>query len=189
MLDNIFENIERLLRWFYPGLLFFILLFITDYGQFEIIANRLGFPGETSWGIILAITGMGTIIYLFYQYVLNTLLVITLGEWWKNKRKGKDINKRSRFVKHVYYKAEEIGDLCRSERSMHYMYYNWGIYHALAITFWLLLSFFIANILINTSDWWVHLIWMASIIVFWLSKSYLFGKLMMVDEERIKKYL
>ena len=186
MLDNIFKNIERLLRWVYPGLLFFILLFIIDYNQFEIIANRLGFPEETSWGIILAIAGIGTVIYLFHQYILNTILVITLGNWWKNKRK--DIQGRSRFVKHFNDKAKKIMYVCQSDKSTHYFYYNWGIYHALATTFWLLLSFFIVNILTNTSNWWVHLIWVVSLIVFLLGKLYLFLKLMLVDEDRINAF-
>ncbi len=124
MVDNIFKNIERILRWVYPGLLFFILLYITNRDfTIDIIFKDLGFPEYTSWGIILSITGIGALIYLLEQYVLNTfLLCIARKIGWDNT------DKKDGYCegKHFDSQAKIISDICVRENSTRYFYLQLG---------------------------------------------------------------
>jgi hypothetical protein len=70
------QSFQRILRWLYPGILFFGLLYISNYDAYAETSKRLGFPEYSIWGILLASFGIGSVIYLTEQYFFNQCIEV-----------------------------------------------------------------------------------------------------------------
>jgi hypothetical protein len=152
MVDSIFKNFERLLRWFYPGILLLILLPLSQLNTIDEIQT---YSKDSFWLFMIVVFGIGAAIYLG-QNVLNQIIsIITELTKWDvamNLDGDPDIilyGERRPPVKWLRWLApffdKQAGEIERkiardkqSDNKSSLMDYLWGTYHATSITAWLL---------------------------------------------------
>lgn len=148
------RSFQRVLRWIYPGILFFLLLYVSNYAAFKKVGDSLGFPANNVWGVLIGSFAIGSVLYLLQQYVINEL--ISLVVCWFNKRSKirtcfNWLNKCSK-IRTCFKWAGDFFDFekqakkaaaryaTRAERNG-YMDYAWGVHHALVLTGYLIIAF------------------------------------------------
>jgi len=139
------KSFQRIIRWVYPGILFFGLLYLSDYDAFHELSINLGFPKQNIWGILLGSFVIGAALYLVQQYLINvsiSIVVFILAKIEKLRNLVCSINmwfflEGAKKMKARYETKDKLNG---------YIDYNWGIYHALSLTGYLILAFeFIDN--------------------------------------------
>jgi len=148
LIDSIDKNFQRLLRWAYPGILFLVLLHMSRPGEF-VILSKVIYP----WGLITAGLIAGAVIYLCQGYIFNQIVshVALCLRWELNadyKIDGDNTVRCKRIFGKLLKHADLWASICskRWGQDLHrldsYLNYAWAIYHATALTGWLVLIFF-----------------------------------------------
>jgi len=154
LVQSLGGNFERILRWIYPGALFLVLLRMSKPHAFKSLAtpNDIGGP----WELIIAGLVAGFAAYLIQAYALNHLvsLVFQVANWDINT--GLHVNVRSgagqpklglERLAHLFDRHAQAtwlrwgGNL--PEGLSNYLSYGWATYHAVSMTGWLTLLFFL----------------------------------------------
>jgi hypothetical protein len=194
---SLLDHFERILRWIYPGLLVLTLW----PGKIGSIVGNMDYRGDSFWPFFLVAIGIGAGIYLVQYSVVFQILNI------KAQKIGWDVAKytydydpnglRPMPSTPFYYRMAQLFDpqvteierkIKRDEESGNkkssMMDYQWGMYHAISITGFLLFSYAISDLVLTCcSDndfpecyWWkFSLIIILSVIVFFFS-LYLFAR-------------
>jgi len=154
LIDSIWANFERFIRWVYPGALFLVLLAMSRPKAFEALVNMD--DGIGKWGLVVGALVAGVIIYLLQGYVVSYIITVPLIllKWDVRQGLQVDLDKREtepknqpvsclRWMVPLFarmaaatrerWNAKEIGN---------YLDYAWGVYHALLMTGWLTIAFF-----------------------------------------------
>jgi len=163
---------ERLLRWLYPGLIFFVLLFLFREPTF----NKLLSLQHFEWVIIIGGLGISAAIYLIEVYVFEQIINIIAQkiDWLVlegDRRSPKFFPKRivdfiDRQAKDIEYKY-----ISRQDRQSYMSYAN-AAYHALCITGWQILFFYLfreQGSLLSEIELWIIIVILLIIFVFSLS--------------------
>jgi len=133
---------ERLLRWLYPGLLFFVLLFLFKKTTFDELLSLQHFE----WVVIIGGLGISAAIYLIEVYVFEQIInIIAQMIGWLvlegYRRQPKFFPKW--IVDFIDSQAKDIEYkyISRQDRQSYMSYAN-ATYHALCITGWQILFFY-----------------------------------------------
>ena len=147
LIDAIGRNFERLLRWFYPGLLLLVLLQI---GRPKLLYDRI-LPDEDPVLALVAITLVGSfLLYAIQRYVIHEVIYYCLYNWFNPPRRCSDTAeitfpgpKRYGRAPWRYWDANADFAKVRFSSSSGDGFSGWLMYqfamaHALGITGWLL---------------------------------------------------
>jgi len=142
-IDNSFQ---RILRWIYPGVLFFVLLYISNDDAISNMGDNIGFSGNIIWILLIGSFGVGSIIYLIEQYVINDFIALVVTLFSKIQRLSDIGNKTGDWLfggdaRKTKARYESKGGHEFKDKLSGYMDYSWGACHALAITGYLIFVF------------------------------------------------
>jgi len=148
------NSFERLLRWFYPGILFLVLLFISkpnawdSYWKFVQYNEVVGL-----WGLFSLVIVSGLLIYTIQAYFINNIVssvscLSGIGH--------RDIEQLRWGIRHIARGSLRWGetawrrwgfvstDIIREDRDRlgRWIDYSWGTYHVGCMTIWLYWFFY-----------------------------------------------
>lgn len=140
--EYIGQGFERLLRWFYPGALFVVLLSLSRPDIFASITEQFGFPEHTIWGLLIFGLGVGFAIYLFQQYVITqTLSALSQLLRWDPNIARTDQPRTCCLRVLAQWIDPQARVIEKQYKDSNYIDYSWATYHATSMTGWLLLVF------------------------------------------------
>ena len=158
------KNFERVLRWIYPGALFVVLLYASHPGYFngpDGLYAKIGL-----WGLVVGALVAGFIIYLFQAYVIGYIITVPFifSGWDVRQRLPKKVKEtnterkpgiktklkccRERTVSLFDTMARATRDRWSDEvppKLNNYQNYAWATYHAVLMTGWLTLFFYLSR--------------------------------------------
>lgn len=196
MMDNIFSHWERILRWIYPGGLFFVLLLFSPP---DLHIRRLLLDADLDIALkLLAFFSIGVLIYLMQNFFIRLLSDIfiwairklfsvrwlsklfawairkILSTWGIRKLFSKrDFSLRDWYLGYVKEKIENTMETFTPETSPTYDYDLWARYHAVNISAWLLLLFVIFHHGINNFTLSLPiLIWLLNLHYYYFADEY-----------------
>jgi len=132
LIEVICKYFERLLRWVYPGALFWVLVLLSPVSGYFKDTFLINY-----WLIVLAVVTIGAIIYIVQSAIVNTiigLILILLSN--RCKQWGNFLNS--------HYANRILNRYPTKDKANEYLNYAWAFYHATSITAWLPLSFFLS---------------------------------------------
>jgi hypothetical protein len=173
LIDSIGANFERILRWVYPGALFIVLLYASRPIVLENLHDKIGI-----WGLVASGLVSGFVIYLFQGYVISQLITIffILIKWdirqglqvdpyksEKGTNAKPETNPIVRLFDRMARATQERWSIGDPQNLGNYLNYTWAIYHAVLMTGWLTLFFYLTRkesadsipIFQDITWWWV----------------------------------
>ncbi len=168
--QSLLSNVERFLRWVYPGLLFLALLHlgskdgVIETSGLDVRSPSLQIFGLTTWAIVA-----GFVIYSLQRYVVHEMFVQYLVFWvairkgdaysYALKKKCVDTPIR-RFPSHFWQWSAclQWDSLQAMQGYSGWRDYSWAVTHALGLSSWLIL---LGRLLaqegstLSKANWWV----------------------------------
>ena len=153
LVDSIGRNLERLLRWAYPGMLFLVLFSVSTIDGLESVSDKVGFPSDTIWGLVIGALVVGAAVYLFQAYVVTQLLsILSLWPNWNVGIYKQSVKRRTLkyglngLASHFDRLADAIEmKYPKPNDRKSYMAYSWAAFHATSITVWLPSFFYLCR--------------------------------------------
>lgn len=184
-IDTIFTHFERLLRWFYPGGLILVLLWMSRPTDFNRLADGATVGGavvttpsvDGPWDLIVGALIAGFAAYLIQHGVINQVMSLL----WPplvpegDAGQGSVGGKRSRVLEIIKIwhwldrRLDRVAENTRNRWSdglpknlQNYLNYAWGVHHAVMMTGWLTFVFFFINdsdsFFDHAPDWSIYLV-------------------------------
>jgi hypothetical protein len=173
LIDSTSANLERILRWVYPGALFIGLLYASQPIFLKALYSEIH-----TWGLVAGGLVVGSIVYLFQSYVVGYVITVPLILLKWDVRQGLQKEPKGETTKPCYCRRcrcierffDRMAEATRDrwsdkvpEKVNNYLNYAWATYKAVLITGWLTLFFYLfvdkekGSILHNVECWWIPL--------------------------------
>ena len=160
VIDSLLSNVERFLRWVYPG---FLLLVLLHFGRTISLVETLGLDQQSGpvqiLGLSIAIVVSSAIIYILHRYVIQEMIfeygIFYLLCGWgpvAEQARLQELGRRQvaswtnrllwwHFWRwNVDFQRSKFGYTRTSDTHIwNFITYNWAVTHAIGISWWMLL--------------------------------------------------
>jgi hypothetical protein len=181
MIDNFLGNVERFLRWIYPGLLFLVVFHLgtVDGLKQTLLRENSVLNVQPVFGLLALVVVSGTVIYALQRHCVNEFLQLVFFVFKQGavfylyctsgNNKCKDW--RHRLKPWVFWEYSSKAQIKRfgneqNQQFRAYMTYSWSMNHALGLSSWVIPLGYMLSDSRSEFKQWGSFVWVLTAVFF-----------------------